>query len=173
MAMRIIFPNDSQWSQPGGPCSVDVAVGREQAATFKRITEMDPLLTRGNQMIDKMRAKYRLGQGEKLDPAKMMPEDARTIEALMVQLEPAFRERTLATDLRNIRFWWEIADLVYTSWKEDVSTYGGFEHLGDTLNASMKGANQQQQVMLGLWKKLDQLVKSDAQREMEQVAAVH
>lgn len=171
--MRFLLSKGSQWSLPSREvCSVSLAIAREQAATFKRIEGMMPMFSKNEPIIANLRARYRVGSGEKLDPARMTPDDARTLESMQVELQPAFREQSLSTDLQNIRAWWHVADFVYRSRKEDVTTYGSFDHLGDTLQLQQRELSQDQRVLIGLWGKLDELIPSDARREMEQAAAL-
>ncbi len=54
----------------------------------------------------------------------MDAEDVQTLQRVIPEMQPAFREQQLAGDLENIRGWWSVAELVYQIRREDLETYG-------------------------------------------------
>lgn len=131
---------------------------------------MMPTVDRAMPMLKELNARYGGGKGEALDPASMSPEDARALQSLKVEIQPALQEQALALDLQHIRAWWATAEVVYSARKEDIATYADIEHIDDTLKAKLKDMTNEQQALVGLWHKIDERVLSREQAQMDQIA---
>lgn len=159
VVMRVVLPEQMPRLPPtGASCTVELAISGQEQAGLRRIHALTTMLHRDGLVVRRLRARYGVDQDGKLDPSKMDPEDARTLETLQVEMQPAFRERTLSLDLQHIRAWWAAADLVYRTRMEDVATYASAEHIGDTLQQQANGLSREQRVLIGLWQKVDERV---------------
>jgi hypothetical protein len=120
-------------------------------------------------VAQQLRARYGVGADGKLDTSKMLPEDARKLQIVQTEIAPGYKEADLSKDLKNIRAWWEIADMIYQTRKEDVATYASIEHIGDTLQARSSSLNPEQLALIGVWQKIDEKVRSRDQQMMDEV----
>lgn len=171
VVLRSALPKDDPWSPATEVgCTVDTALAREETAGLRRVNVFTPMLHRDMPIIRQLRAQYGVDQDGKLDPSRMSPEDARTWETIQVEMQPAFRERTLALDLQHIRAWWAAADIVYRSRKEDISIYVSIDHIGDTLDAWADRLSPEQRGLIGIWKLVDERVWSQERRDTDRAA---
>jgi hypothetical protein len=170
--LRLLPPgsNSSPWRQPTGTaCTVDFAIANQEQEGFHRINALKPTIDRNKAVILQLRDRYGVGADGKLDTSKMPPEDARKLQIVQTEMAPGYKEASLSKDLEHIRAWWEIADMIYRTRKDDVATYASIEHIGDTLQAQSSGMNPEQLALIGLWQKIDEKVRSHEQREMEEM----
>jgi hypothetical protein len=175
LLLRLMLPgsNSSPWRHPTGTaCTVDFAIANQEQEGFQRINALKPAIDRNMAVIQQLRAHYGVGADGRLDTSKMPPEDARKLQIVQTEMAPGYKEADLSKDLAHIRAWWEIADMIYHTRKEDVATYASIEHLGDTLQAQSSGLNPVQLALIGLWQKIDENVRSDEQRMMDEMGPV-
>ena len=175
LLLRLMFPSPKYTLRPilPGHCSVDDALVRAEDTAVRRMNGFVPVLERDQATMDALRAKYGVSQGEPLDKSKMTPEDIHIVDRIMVELTPGFQERTLAVDLQNIRDWWAMASLVHKTRLEDIQTYGGDpRYLGKTMQPMLAKFDPRQRAMLGLWRKVNEKIKSEAEKEIEAIARV-
>lgn len=161
--MRIMSPNPDTTLSPASTaeCTVDTALEAQQREALHRIIGFGPTLDRDMPVVRQLKAKYGVGPNERLDPNKMDPEDAQTVQRINTEMQPAFREQQLAFDFANIRSWWSAAKLVYRTRREDIETYGAVvTSMGKTLRARIGGLDQPTPAMIGLWFKVNQMMPS-------------
>jgi hypothetical protein len=173
--LRLMLPgsNSSPWRQPTGTaCTVDFAIANQEREGFQRVNALGPAIDRNKAVVQQLRARYGLGADGRFDTSKMSPEDVRKLQIVQTEMAPGYKEASLAKDLAHIRAWWEIADMIYQTRKEDVATYASVEHLGDTLQARSSDLNPVQLALIGLWQKIDENVRSDEQRMMDEMGPV-
>jgi hypothetical protein len=171
MLLRIALPKQEPWLPPlSTECSIDMAIATEEQLSFDRINSFTSTFKRDFALFQQMKARYGTDSKGELNKKVMPSDDIRIVEAIMVDMHPLILQRTLLQDLQNIRAWWSIADLVYRTRKEDVATYASWDHLGDTLQPQIDRMSEEQKVLLGIWRKIDERVKSDEQQDMNMLS---
>jgi hypothetical protein len=91
-------------------------------------------------------------------------EDVRVVQRIATEIRPVLRQGALTTDLQNILDWWRVAELVYTSRKDDIATYGSaMDKLGTTMEAK-QGVDERTKILISVWGKINETVPSSEQK---------
>ncbi|HKM65513.1 MAG TPA: hypothetical protein VJY39_23795 [Acidisphaera sp.] len=167
LVLRVLRPQPEIPNIPqSSSCSVDSALDAVERETLARIQSFDATTRRSLDVINQERQKYNLPANGSIDPSKLRPDDARTLQRAQSEMQPAFAEAQLAYDAANIISWWDISKHVYRSWLEDIETYGADPgSMGKTLDREMASFDQQQKALLGIWIKIDERMPSDAEKQ--------
>jgi hypothetical protein len=171
-AMRVLFP-DVQ-AQPVAPplssCTIDGALAAAEAEAATKALN-DPAIIAGLPVMQQFKTKYRIGPDAKFDMSKFSPEDTRIFDRTQASMQLAYRELRLAQDIQNILDWWRMANLVYETRKEDLSTYGpDMSALGNTIEAQKNSFDDRNKAMLGLWAKVNEKILSDDMKMLNAMA---
>jgi hypothetical protein len=169
LMMRFGLPNIDAQLAPvkPGECTIESALTLAENESIQRQID-DPVAARDVIVLTSLKTKY--GADVAKWDKKMSPKDIRTLRRIMTEMQPSIRDRSLSQDLQNILDWWRVAELVYTTDKEDLSTYGSdMVALGNTLKAK-QGLDQRTKIMIGLWGKINEKVPSRQQIEFRALA---
>lgn len=173
--LRVLFPDPKLKYRPvqSGHCSVTDALALAEETAVRHFNQFGKLVRRDQAEISALRAKYGAVGGRPLDKSKMTPEDVHNLEEIEVELSPVIRDSMLTRDLQNIRDWWAMSNLVYRTRREAILTYGPhIRDLGKTIQPLRAGFDRRHRIMLRLWNKVDEKIKSDAVQNMEIMSKV-
>jgi hypothetical protein len=174
-AMRIMIPKSDRnvGDTPLQGCSIEAALTADLQKSYSRINADTPSFERISSAMNALKASYGIAADGKFDRSKMKPGDLRELERFSTQLQPFFREADLVDDLQHILEWWQTANMIYSTRKQDIATYGAsVEHMGKTLDAKLATAPDHMKLYVGLWNKVNEKVPSQAMKDNEILGGV-